>query len=226
MRLKKKNLTFTKPRLSYQSYTWGSGGLGNSCHQDTILKFLYHSFRRQIQITSTSGKGKSVLEECFNLRENGDFFESKLRLWKWLQDDTNDGHNYYCFGRSASIISIFFRLTENSDQSFTLKFRIAEKTSTVCTVQPQKHRRTRTKHDDILHEYVLADRKYKINSVLEHLLTRTYHITSGRCGNVISDTSLRDQHNGISEITSTTALFCDGKSKVTTEVINIPNFFL
>lgn len=68
MRLKKiknKNVSVAKPQSFYQSYTCGSGGLGNSCHQYTVLEFLYHPVRHQIQIPSNSGKGMCVLEECF-----------------------------------------------------------------------------------------------------------------------------------------------------------------
>ena len=89
----KMNIVDIEKRV-YQSYTWGSGGLGNSCHQDTILEFLYHPFRRQIQLDSDSGKGMSVLEDCFKLREDGIFLESKRRLWKWLHDETDNGHLY------------------------------------------------------------------------------------------------------------------------------------
>ena len=41
-KLKNKNVSVAKPQSFYQSYTWGSGGLGNSCHQDSVLEFLYH----------------------------------------------------------------------------------------------------------------------------------------------------------------------------------------
>ena len=237
MRLEKrknKNILVAKPQSFYQSYTWGSGGLGNSCHQDTVLEFLYHPFRRQIQIPSNSGKGMCVLEECFKLRENGDLLESKLKLWKWLRDETDNGQMYYSFGRSASIIGIFFRLMENSDESFTLNFRITEKTSTLCSLQPQKHSSQRIKHhvifpltdDDILQEHASPDHTYKINLVVEHLLTRKNQLLpSGRCGNVISDTNAPDSCSCISEITAKTAKFCDGTKRVTSEATSNPKFF-
>lgn len=124
-------------------------------------------FRRQIQLDGNSGEGMSVLEDCFKLRENGNFLESKLRLWKWLRDETDSGHIYYPFGRTASIIGIFFRLIEKSNEPFTLNFRLMENMTTVCTLLPQKHTQRRTKHhviypisdDDILSEHVSSDQK-------------------------------------------------------------------
>ena len=177
-----------------------------------------------------------VLEQCFKLREDGNFLESKLKLWKWLRDETDNGQIYYAIGRSASIIGILFRLMENSNQSSTLNFRITERTATVCTLESQKHTRKRTKHhvifpltdDDVLREHASTDHKYKMNLVIEHLLTRTNQLTtSGRCGNVICDRDSPDQSPSISEITTVTKTvqFCHGVNRVTSEVIGNPNFF-
>ena len=33
-------------QMSYQSYKYGSNGIHNSCHQDTFLELIYHSFKR------------------------------------------------------------------------------------------------------------------------------------------------------------------------------------
>ena len=176
-----------------------------------------------------------VLEECFKLRENRDLLDSKVKLWKWLRDETDNGQIYYSFGRSASIIGIFFRLMENSDESFTLNFRITEKTSTLCSLQPQKHSSQRIKHhvifpltdEGILSEHASSpDHTYKINLVVEHLLTRKHQLLpSGWCGNVICDTDASDSCSCISEITAKTAKFCNGKKRVTSEASVIPIFF-
>ena len=150
---------------------------------------------------SNSGKGMCVLEECFKLRENGDLLESKVKLWTWLRDETDNGQIYYSFGRSASIFGIFFRLMENSKESFTLNFRITGKTSTLCSLKPEKHSSQGIKHhviflitdDDILREHALPDHTYKINLVVEHLLTRKNQLLpSGWCVNVICDTDPPD----------------------------------
>ena len=112
-----------------------------------------------------------MLEECFKLREDGNFNDSKVKLWKWLRDETDNGQDYYSFGRPASIIGIFFRLMENSNVSFTLNFRITDKTATICTLQPQIHTSKRTRHhvifpltdDDILQEHMLTSHEYNIH---------------------------------------------------------------
>ena len=172
---------------------------------------------------------------CFKLRETGDLLGSKVKLWKWLRDETDNGQIYYSFGRSASIIGIFFRLMENSDESFTLNFRITERTSTLCSLQPQKHSSQRIKNhvifpltdDDILQAHASPDHTYKINLVVEHLLTRKNQLLpSGWCGNVICDTDAPDSGSCISEITAKTAQFCNGKKTVTSEATSNPNFFL
>ena len=121
--------------------------------------------RRQLEITTTSGEGMLILEECFKLRENGSFLDSKLRLWKWLRDQTDSGQTYYALERAASIIGILFRLTEKSNESFTSNFRISEKYCYVCTTKPQQHKSNRVKNHtifpisdtDILQEHVLDD---------------------------------------------------------------------
>ena len=175
-----------------------------------------------------------VLEECFKFRENGDLLDSKVKLWKWLQYETDNGQIYYAFGRSASIIGIFFRLMENSDESFTLTFRITERTSTYYSLQPQKHSSQRIKHhvifsltgDDTLQEHAFPDNTYKINLVVEHLQTRQNQLLpSGWGGNVICDTGASDSGSCISEIKGNTAQFCNGKKRVTSEATSDPNFF-
>ena len=120
---------------------------------------------------------------------------------------------------------------ENSDQPFTSKFRITEKITTVCIVNPQKPAHKRTKNhiifpvtdDDILDEHISSGHKYKINLVVQHLLSRSNQlITSARCGNVNSYTDSSDHGSNISEITTNLVLFCDGKSRVTSEALNNP----
>jgi len=125
-------------------------------------------------------------------------------------------------------------MMENSDESFTLNFRITEKTTALCALQPQKHSSQRIKHhvifpltdDDILQEHASPDHTYKINLVIEHLLTRKDKLLpSGWCGNVLCDTDQLDSGSCISEITAKTAKFCNGKKRVTSEVISNPKFF-
>ena len=154
-------------------------------------------------------------------------------MWKWLRDETDSGHIYYPFGRTASIIGIFFRLIKESNEPFTLNFRLTENMTTVCTLLPQKHTQRRTKHhviypisdDDILSEHVSSDQKYKIISVLEHLLTRSDQLLpSSWCGNVNYELQ-SDPRLNITEITPETATFCKGKKKVLSHVSRSPKSF-
>ena len=52
---------------TFQSYTYGSGQVSNSCHTDTFLETIYHSFTRQItpatvNFTNTSPAMDALLE--------------------------------------------------------------------------------------------------------------------------------------------------------------------
>ena len=38
-------------QMSYQSYKYGSNGIHNSCHQDTFLELIYHSFKRHFDFS-------------------------------------------------------------------------------------------------------------------------------------------------------------------------------
>ena len=98
---------------SYQSYKYGSNGVHNSCHQDSFLEMTYHSFKRHyISPDVNMSQGLTSLLDSFVLRENGKFHESKMTLWKWLRDETPNGHTYYAFGKEATLDSIIYRLLE------------------------------------------------------------------------------------------------------------------
>ena len=71
-----------------------------------------------------------------------------------------------------------------------------------------------------------ADQKYKINFVVEYLLTRTDQLlTSSWCGNVICKSDSQQPETSISELAPKTGQFCIGKNKVTSQVAGNPKFF-
>lgn len=60
-------------QLSYQSYKYGSNGIHNSCHQDTFLELIYHSFKCHFDCSPNTKltEGLKQLLEAFVLRDKG-----------------------------------------------------------------------------------------------------------------------------------------------------------
>lgn len=104
VRQKRKTNSILSSTNSFQSYKYGSNGLHNSCHQDTFLEVLYHTFKLQFNCLSgvhDLGLGLKALLEAFTLRERQSFHESKMALWSWLRNNTTNGHTYYAYGKEA-----------------------------------------------------------------------------------------------------------------------------
>ena len=121
-------------QMSYQSYKYGSNGIHNSCHQDTFLELIYHSFKRHFDgsLNTKLTEGLKQLLEAFVLREKGKFHESKMTLWKWLRDKTESGFTYYAYGKEASLISIIYRLLESMPGELRDTFSIKTNYSYTC----------------------------------------------------------------------------------------------
>lgn len=136
VRRKRTSNTLVSEQTSYQSYKYGSNGIHNSCHQDTFLELTYHAFKRHLNCPSkqTLGEGLTKLLDSFVLRENGKFHESKMNLWRWLQDNTTNGHTYYVYGKEASLQSIIYRLLETMTDEIREKFSIKTTYSQTCNV--------------------------------------------------------------------------------------------
>ena len=72
----------------------------------------YHSLKRHFIFPDVNmSSGLTSLLDSFVLSENGKFHESKMTLWKWLRDETSNGHTYY--GKEAALDSIIYRLLES-----------------------------------------------------------------------------------------------------------------
>lgn len=136
VRRKRTSNTLVSEQTSYQSYKYGSNGIHNSCHQDTFLELTYHAFKRHLNCPSkqTLGEGLTKLLDSFVLRENGKFHESKMNLWRWLQDNTTNGHTYYVYGKEASLQSIIYRLLQTMTDEIREKFSIKTTYSQTCNV--------------------------------------------------------------------------------------------
>ena len=69
----------------FQSYTYGSGQMANSCYLDTFLESNYHPFIRQITPERThfdhTTPAMDTLLESIVLRRQGGFHRRKMVLW-------------------------------------------------------------------------------------------------------------------------------------------------
>ena len=136
VRRKRTSNALVSKQTSYQSYKYGSNGIHNSCHQDTFLELTYHAFKRHLNCPSnnTLGEGLTQLLDSFVLRENEKFHDSKMNLWRWLRDNTTNGHTYYAYGKEASLLSIVYRVLETMPDEIKEKFSIKTNYSQVCSV--------------------------------------------------------------------------------------------
>ena len=75
----------SNPMDTFQSYTYGSGQILNSCYIDTLLEAIYHPFTRQMtpattNFIKTTHTMDTILESIVT-REQGKFHSSKMLLW-------------------------------------------------------------------------------------------------------------------------------------------------
>ena len=175
---------------SYQSYKYGSNGVHNSCQQDSFLEMTYHSFKRHyISPDVNMSQDLTSLLDSFVLRENGKFHESKMTLWKWLRDETSNGHTYYAFGKEAALDSIIYRLLESMPEVLQLKNSLKTHYSQSCS-NDHSHDSFRTfRHNvfpvstyDVLDEHLFEDfTEFDIIQVIKHKLTMRNFIPASKC---------------------------------------------
>ena len=177
--------------MSYQSYKYGSNGIHNSCHQDTFLELIYHSFKRHFDCSPNTKltEGLKQLIEAFVLREKGKFHESKMTLWKWLRDKTESGFTYYAYGKEASLISIIYRLLESMPGELRDTFSIKTNYSYTCGID-KSHNSCRSythsvfpiSSDDVLETHLfLKSNDFDVIQVIQHKLTLNNFTPASKC---------------------------------------------
>ena len=101
----------------FQSYTYGSGQMANSCYLDTFLESIYHPFIRQITPERThfdhTTPAMDTLLQSIVLRGQGSFHRSKMVLWTYLHQHTSNGRTTFPLGQMAGISSVFTALCSN-----------------------------------------------------------------------------------------------------------------
>ena len=104
----------------FQSYTYGSGQMANSCYLDTFLESNYHPFIRQITPERThfdhTTPAMDTLLESIVLRRQGSFHRSKMALWTYLPHHTSNGRTTIPLGQMAGIFNVFTALCSNMSQ--------------------------------------------------------------------------------------------------------------
>ena len=104
----------------FQSYTYGSGQMANSCYLDTFLESIYHPFIRQITPERThfdhTTPAMDTLLESIVLCGQGSFHRSKMVLWTYLHHHTSNGRTTFPLGQMAGISNVFTALCSNMSQ--------------------------------------------------------------------------------------------------------------
>ena len=105
----------------FQSYTYGSGQMANSCYLDTFLESIYHPFIRQItpertQFDHTTPAMDTLLESIV-LHGQGSFHRSKMVLWTYLHHHTSNRRTTFPLGQMAGISNVFTALCSNMSQT-------------------------------------------------------------------------------------------------------------
>ena len=120
----------------FQSYTYGSGHIANSCYIDTFLEAIYHPFTRQITPATTNFEkttsAMDTLLEAIVMREQGKFHLSKMALWSYLRHQTNNGQNIFPLGQMAAISNVFTALYSNMSQQEKNALSVTESLDIKC----------------------------------------------------------------------------------------------
>ena len=222
-------------QMSYQLYKYGSNGIHNSCHQDTFLELIYHSFKRQFDcsLNTKLTEGLKQLLEAFVLREKGKFHESKMTLWKWLRDKTESGFTYYAYGKEASLISIICRLLESMPGELRDPFSIKTNYSYTCG-NDKSHNSCRSfthsvfpiSTDDVLETHLfLNSNDFDVIQVIKHKLTLNDFTTASKCS-VLTKIDGNDICTSDSECTvNYNPNTCGATLLGSTSVTNTPDIF-
>lgn len=109
----------------FSTYSYGSGHILNSCHQDTFL-LVFHKFYSKSLKSTTPSEIVQILLQSYELFCRKKFHESKILFWKFLQDRTDKGSEYYKIGMPAVLSAIFERvfqyMNENEKDKHYLKY--------------------------------------------------------------------------------------------------------
>ncbi|XP_070547064.1 uncharacterized protein [Ptychodera flava] len=112
----------------YQSYSYNSGGVSNSCFIDTFLECMYNVVKRKLSAfenISNQSEIMSTFMKSLDLRSRNMFHASKMSMWHYLCNHTTDGLMLFPIGNMAAIGTIFDKfyqnMKENEKQMFFLK---------------------------------------------------------------------------------------------------------
>lgn len=174
---------------TFQSYTYGSGQILNSCYIDTFLEAIYHPFTRQITPATTNFNKTTLamdtLLESIVTREQGKFHSSKMVLWSYLCNNTTNGQSAFPLGQMAAISNVFSALCKEMSQQEKNSIFITESLDIKCT--KCNHRRvientfsTYFIHSSNIHMTDITHSTYDPVRVVERLLRQQDVLCSQR----------------------------------------------
>lgn len=164
------------------------------------------------------------------LRENGKFYESKMR---WLRDNTTNGHTYYAYGKEASLQSIIYRLLETMTDEIREKFSIKTTYSQTCNVNSSHNLCRHFTHnvlpistDDVLDKHLfLNSQEFDVIQVIKHKLTLDNFVGTSKCPVLVDDNSVANSENSASVISPKPSTY-GAMLRQSVAVINTPDIFL
>ena len=103
-------------RIVYESYTYNSNNVPNSCHQDTFLE-CYHNLIHNGLCSGGNSVIYKILQQSNQEYRAGNFHNSKMILWDFLQNNTLNGMQNFAVGEQASVSLIFETLYNNMTEN-------------------------------------------------------------------------------------------------------------
>ena len=180
---------------------------------------------------STQSQCMQTLKEMHKLFKHEKFHESKMMLWEWLQNRTDNGRTYYGIGKQCSLEAILpsirNKLTEIESKFLTINI----KTSKICLNQADHQHPTKeiskATFKVVEENFLPEDRLFISNSTSPINLTKNFQRyaatkgitwTSASCSKVIKDL--------ISDEDLVECVRCDSPATCNSQITSLPDIIV
>ena len=165
---------------SCQSFVYGSGQVLNSGHTDIFLEAIYYPFIRQVTPSM-------ALLDPATFREQGLFHNGKMRIWKFLQNQTTNGKVNFALGQIAAISQTFDSLCSNLKNDEKNALFMLHSSSIQCS-KNANHANTNSTikglffiHNSFITINDISNSSYDPVQLVEKLLTQETSTSHHRC---------------------------------------------
>jgi len=141
-----------------------------------------------------------TLKEMHKLFKNENFHESKIMLWEWLQNRTDNGRTYYGIGKQCSLEAILpsirHKLTEIESMFLTINIKTSKRCLNHADHQHPTKEISKATFRVVEENFLPEDRLYISNSASPINLTKHFQRyaatkgitwTSASCSKVLKD---------------------------------------